>query len=180
MKRIALLLSLVMFSQVPLSKAEQAPQTTNVAGPTASATGNVTNSAVQVLQGPFPITTFGMGVSCPGPSISFSPFTTGNINNNTDPSTYQTNSLSTGLAISFTTPLNGSITETCLDAARAVIARNEAEADKARLDAELVRLLRCGEAIRNGVRFHPDSPYSVVCADVIVITPPSVTPSNNS
>ena len=57
----------------------EAPQNTNIAGPTASATGNVTNQAVQVLQGPYPITTFGMGVSCPGPALTIAPFVTGNL-----------------------------------------------------------------------------------------------------
>ena len=173
MKRVSLLLSLLFVSPA----LAESPSNTNIAGPTASATGNVTNSAVQVMQGPFPLTTFGMGVSCPGPSISVSPFSTGNINNNTDPSTYQSNSLSTGVAISFTTPLNGTITELCKESARAVIARNKAEADKARLDYELVRLLRCGEAMRAGIQFHPSSPYRVICADVVVInpTPPPVT-----
>ena len=156
--------------------AETAPQNTNIAGPSASATGNVTNSAVQVLQGPFPITNFGMGVSCPGPSLSVSPFVTGNLNNNTDPYTYQSNNLASGIAISFTTPLNGAITETCLEAARTTIARNQAEADKARLDFELVRLLKCGEAKKLGVNFHPNSPYASICADIVVVQPPPPPP----
>ena len=173
MKRFALLLSLVMFSQVPLSKAEQAPQNTNIAGPTASATGSVVNQAVQVLQGPYPVTNYGMGVACPGPAMTVAPFVTGNINNNTDPSTYQSNSGSVGFTIGFSTPLNGTLTELCKESARAVIARNQAEADKAALDYELVRLLRCGEAIRAGIQFHPESPYRVICADVVVVQPPA-------
>ena len=42
------------------------------------------------------------------------------------------------------------------------------KADKARLDFELVRLLKCGEAMKSGVMFHPESPYSKICADVVV------------
>ena len=174
MKRAALLLSLV-FSAPAFA---ESPQTTNIAGPSASATGNVTNQAVQVLQGPYPQTNFGMGVSCPGPALTIAPFVTGNLNNNTDPWTYQSNSASGGFTIGFSTPLNGSITETCLDAARAVIARNEAEADKARLDFELVRALRCGEMKRNGIHFHPNSPYAAICADIVVINT-SPEPNNN-
>ena len=166
MKKFILFMSLVMSSP---AFAEQAPQNTNIAGPSASATGNVTNQAVQVLQGPYPITTFGQGVSCPGPALTVAPFVTGNLNNNTDPFTYQSNSGSGGFTIGFSTPLNGSITETCLEAARTTIARNQAEADKARLDFELVRALRCGEMKRNGIHFHPDSPYAAICADIVVI-----------
>ena len=175
MKRLALLLSLLIASP---AVAEQAPQNTNIAGPTASATGNVTNQAVQVLQGPYPITTFGMGVSCPGPALTIAPFVTGNLNNNTDPWSYQSNSASAGFTVGFSTPLNGSITETCLEAARTTIARNQAEADKARLDFELVRALRCGEMKRNGIHFHPNSPYAAICADIVVINT-AVTPIND-
>ncbi len=175
MKRISLLLSLLIASP---AFAESAPQNTNIAGPTASATGNVTNQAVQVLQGPYPITTFGMGVSCPGPALTVAPFVTGNLNNNTDPYSYQSNSASGGFTIGFSTPLNGTITETCLEAARTTIARNQAEADKARLDFELVRALRCGEMKRNGIHFHPNSPYAAICADIVVINT-DVTQTNN-
>lgn len=175
MKRLSLLLSLLIASPVI---AEQAPQNTNIAGPSASATGNVTNQAVQVLQGPYPITTFGMGVSCPGPALTIAPFVTGNLNNSTDPFSYQSNSGSGGFTIGFSTPLNGSITETCLEAARTTIARNQAEADKARLDFELVRALRCGQMKKDGIHFHPSSPYAGICADIVVINTP-VTPTNN-
>jgi hypothetical protein len=177
MKRLALLLSLLIASP---AIAETAPQNTNIAGPTASATGNVTNQAVQVLQGPYPITTFGMGVSCPGPALTIAPFVTGNLNNNTDPWSYQSNSASGGFTVGFSTPLNGTITETCLEAARTTIARNQAEEAKARLDFELVRALRCGEMKRNGIHFHPNSPYAAICADIVVINNPVTTTQNET
>jgi len=122
-----------------------------------------------VLQGPYPITTFGAGVSCPGPALTIAPFITGNLNNNTDPYTFQSNSASGGFTIGFSTPLNGTITETCLEAARTTIARNQAETDKARLDFELVRAMRCGEMMKAGIQFHPSSPYRAICADIIVV-----------
>ena len=177
MKRLALLLSLLIASP---AIAETPPQNTNIAGPTASATGNVTNQAVQVLQGPYPITTFGQGVSCPGPALTIAPFVTGNLSNNTDPSSYQSNSGGAGFTIGFSTPLNGAITELCMEAARTTIARNAAEEAKARLDFELVRALRCGEMKRAGINFHPQSPYAPICADIIVVNANSSSVSNET
>ncbi len=166
MKRLSILLSLLFCSP---ALAETAPQNTNIAGPSASATGNVTNQAVQVLQGPYPLSTFGGGISCPGPAMTVAPFVTNGVNNSTDPGSYQTYSGGYGITIGFSTPLNGSITEECLEGARVWRERNQAEADKARLDFELVRALRCGEMKRNGIHFHPNSPYAAICSDIIVI-----------
>ena len=148
-----------------------APSNTNIAGPTAAATGNVTNQAVQVLQGPYAVNTYGAGVSCQGPTMSLSPFVMGNINGNQDPTTYQTQSANAGFSMGFNFPLDSSLTEICKARARVEIARQQAEADKARLDFELVRLLKCGEAIKNGISFHPDSPYAKICADIVVRYP---------
>jgi len=59
----------------------------------------------------------------------------------------------------------------CKARARVEIARQQAETDKARLDFELVRLLKCGEALKAGVSFHPESPYAKICSDVVVRYP---------
>ena len=148
--------------------AQQAPSNTNIAGPTASATGNVTNQAVQVLQGPYAVNTYGGGVSCQGPTMSIAPFVLGNMNGSKDPETYQSYTGNGGVSFGFNFPLDGSLTELCKARAKVEMARQQAETDKARLDFELVRLIKCGEAIKSGVRFHPDSPYSKICADVVV------------
>jgi len=148
-----------------------APSNTNIAGPTAAATGNVTNQAVQVLQGPYAVNTYGAGVSCQGPTMSMSPFVMGSLNGNQDPTTYQTQSANAGFNMGFNFPLDGSLTELCKARARVEIARQQAEADKARLDFELVRLLKCGEALKSGVSFHPESPYAKICSDVVVRYP---------
>jgi len=71
----------------------------------------------------------------------------------------------------FNIPLDGSLQKLCKDRAKVEISRQQAEADKARLDFELVRLLKCGEAYKGGVMFHPDSPYYKICADVVVKYP---------
>ena len=152
-------------------RAQQAPSNTNIAGPSASATGNVTNQAVQVLQGPYAMNTFGSGVSCQGPTMSLSPFVMGNLNGSKDPEAYQSHTGNAGFSMGFNFPLDGSLTEICKSRARVEISRQQAEADKARLDFELVRLLKCGEAYKAGVMFHPDSPYFKVCADIVVKYP---------
>jgi len=151
--------------------AQTAPSNTNIAGPSASATGNVTNQAVQVLQGPYAVNTYGAGVSCQGPTMSLSPFVMGNLNGDKDPETFQSHSANAGFSMGFNFPLDGGLTELCKARARVEIARQQAEADKARLDFELVRLLKCGEALKAGVSFHPQSPYSKICSDVVVRYP---------
>jgi len=149
----------------------EAPSNTNIAGPSASATGNVTNQAVQVLQGPFSVNTYGSGVSCQGPTLNLQTFGYNSLSNNTDPTSYQNNSFNGGVSAGFSLPLDGSFQELCKARVRTEITRQQAEADKARLDFELVRLLKCGEAIKSGISFHPQSPYAKICADVVVKYP---------
>ena len=158
--------------------AQTAPSNTNIAGPSASATGNVTNQAVQVLQGPYAVNTYGGGVSCQGPTMSLSPFVLGNLNGNKDPETYQSYTCNAGVSMGFNFPLDGGLTELCKERARTEIRRQQAETDKARLDFELVRLLKCGEAIKSGVTFHPESPYAKICADVVVRYPTPIAVTN--
>jgi len=166
--KVGLLISIISTGS---ALAQQAPSNTNIAGPSASATGNVTNQAVQVLQGPYAMNTYGGGVSCQGPTMSIAPFAFGNTNKSLDPETFQSFGGNAGLSLGFNFPLDGSLQEICKARARVEITRQQAEADKARLDFELVRLLKCGEAIKNGITFHPDSPYHKICADVVVRYP---------
>ena len=151
--------------------AQTAPSNTNIAGPSASATGNVTNQAVQVLQGPYAVNTYGSGVSCQGATFSISPFAMGSNNNSDDPETFTSRNGNFGISAGLNIPLDNSLMELCKKRAATEIERQKAEADKARLDFELVRLLKCGEAYKNGVSFHPDSPYYKICADVVVKYP---------
>ena len=115
--------------------------------------------------------TFGSGVSCQGPTMSLSPFVMGNLNGSKDPAVYQSHTGNAGFSMGFNFPLDGSMQELCKARARVEITRQQAESDKARLDFELVRLLKCGEAYKNGIMFHPDSPYFKICADVVVKYP---------
>jgi len=151
--------------------AQSAPSNTNIAGPSASATGNVTNQAVQVLQGPYALNTYGAGVSCQGATFSVSPFALKSGNQSDDPETFASRNDNYGISAGFNIPLDGGLMELCKARAKVEIERQKAEADKARLDFELVRLLKCGEAYKAGVMFHPDSPYYKICADVVVKYP---------
>jgi hypothetical protein len=152
-------------------RAQQAPSNTNIAGPSASATGNVTNQAVQVLQGPYAMNTYGGGVSCQGATFSFAPFIIGNGNASQDPEQFSSYSGNAGVSMGFNVPLDGSLQELCKSRVRVEISRQQAEADKARLDFELVRLLKCGEAKKSGIDFFPTSPYYKICADINVVVP---------
>ncbi len=165
---VSLLVSLCLPNKI---LAESAPQNTNIAGPSASATGNVTNQAIQTLNGPFPIATFGGGVSCPGPTLNITPFLTSNTNYSYDPGAYQSFSGGLGGSISISIPLDSQIQDLCKERAMVGIARQQIETDKARLDFELVRAIKCGELKKSGVHFHPQSPYAGICADIIVVQP---------
>ena len=126
---------------------------------------------MQVLQGPFAVNTYGAGVSCQGPTLNIQSFGYNKLNFNKDPQTYETGSFNGGLSLGISVPLDGSLQELCKARVRTEITRQQAEADKARLDFELVRLLKCGEAIKSGISFHPDSPYAKICADIVVKYP---------
>jgi hypothetical protein len=112
--------------------------------------------------------TYGGGVSCQGPTMSLSPFVLGNMNGSADPDAFRTHSGNVGISMGFNFPLDGGLTELCKERARTEIARQNAETAKARLDFELVRLLKCGEAIKSGVTFHQESPYAKICSDIVV------------
>jgi hypothetical protein len=168
---INLCLYAIISTGTAFAQSTPAPSNTNIAGPSASATGNVTNQAVQVLQGPYALNTYGGGVSCQGATFSFSPFAMGSSNNSDDPETFTSRNGNFGVSAGINIPLDNSLMELCKKRAATEIERQKAEADKARLDFELVRLLKCGEAIKNGITFHPDSPYYKVCADVVVRYP---------
>ena len=75
------------------------------------------------------------------------------------------------MTMGFSVPIDFKLQRLCKERAAVEIQRAQAEADKARLDYELVRMLRCGEAKKAGIYFRPDSPYAGVCADVVVGPP---------
>lgn len=100
-----------------------------------------------------------------------SPFLINSQNNSDDPETFASRNGNWGISAGINIPLDGNLMDLCRKRAATEIARQQVETDKARLDFELVRLLKCGEAYKNGIMFHPDSPYYKVCADVVVKYP---------
>jgi len=88
-----------------------------------------------------------------------------------DPETFASRNGNWGISAGLNIPLDGHLMNLCKKRAETEISRQQVETDKARLDFELVRLIKCGEAYKNGVMFHPDSPYFKVCADVVVKYP---------
>ena len=151
--------------------AQTAPTNTNIAGPSASATGAVTNQAVQVLQGPYAVNTYGGGTSCQAATFNIQTFAYGTQNYSEDPTNFSTQVINPGMTMGFSVPIDFKLQRLCKERAAVEIQRAQAEADKARLDYELVRMLRCGEAKKAGIYFRPDSPYAGVCADVVVGPP---------
>jgi hypothetical protein len=124
-----------------------------------------------VLQGPYALNTYGGGVSCQGATFSISPFLMHSGNNSDDPKSFASRNGNWGVSAGLNIPLDRNLMDLCRKRASTEIARQQAEADKARLDFELVRLLKCGEAIKSGISFHPDSPYYKICADIVVRYP---------
>jgi hypothetical protein len=92
-------------------------------------------------------------------------------NRSDDPESFASRNGNWGISAGINIPLDRDLMELCKKRASTEISRQQVETDKARLDFELIRLIKCGEAYKNGVMFHPDSPYYKVCADVVVKYP---------
>ena len=77
-------------------------------------------------------------------------------------------STSVGLSATLSLPLDGGLQERCKKAAETQIALQGQMLANKRLDFELARLKNCGQLMKEGIQFHPRSPYAKVCADVVV------------
>ena len=87
--------------------------------------------------------------------------------------TNQTDNYSLGLGLSATwsRPLDTELQELCKAAATTQTELNAQLLSNKRLDFELARLKNCGELMKAGIMFHPQSPYHKVCSDVVLINP---------
>ena len=84
-------------------------------------------------------------------------------------------SLGVGFSMTWSTPTDRNLQDLCKKAARANIKMMEQLTANKRLDFEIARLKNCGQLMKDGIQFHPKSPYYKVCADVVVNNPPGHT-----
>jgi hypothetical protein len=80
-------------------------------------------------------------------------------------------SFNVGLSGTLSVPLNRKFQRQCHEAAAQQIAMTTQAVANKRLDFEIARLKNCGELKKQGIMFHPKSPYYSVCADVVVTAP---------
>ena len=85
-----------------------------------------------------------------------------------------TQNINIGFSATFSIPLDKKAMAQCKEAVEIHNAyRMQLTANK-RLDFEIARLKNCGELKKQGIVFHPNSPYYSVCADVMLINPPGI------
>ena len=89
-------------------------------------------------------------------------------------------SLSAGFSMTWSTPLDKELQQQCKDAAAANIAYMLQNTANKRLDFEIARLKNCGNLMKEGIMFHPKSPYYSVCADVVVQNVNNIAPHAHS
>ena len=139
------------------ARAQTSDGTTIIANPQSSSTGSVTNSAVQINQGSYSTQGFSSGHYCNSGTVVFTPFYLGG-----DFHPQYTRSQNFGAQISFSVPLDGSITEICKELGLKKI-------QKERVDMLLTRMRECTNMYDKGYMIRPESPYSAICDDVVPI-----------
>ena len=82
--------------------------------------------------------------------------------------------LSLGVSATWSRPLDKTLQNLCKDAAATQIGLQKQLTANKRLDFEIARLKNCGELMKAGIMFHPQSPYAKVCADVVLTNPVGV------
>ena len=95
----------------------------------------------------------------PGQILYFKPVRTGQKSNQ---------NINLGFSATMSFSLNKEAQKKCMEAAQL---QNDMQGQliaNKRLDFELARLKNCGELMKSGITFHPNSPYASICADVVV------------
>jgi len=85
-------------------------------------------------------------------------------------------SINGGITAQISIPLDRSHIRTCRAAAEKQVQLMEASLADKRLNYEIARLRNCADLMKEGVIFHHKSPYSQICADVVLTNPPGVLP----
>ncbi len=137
-------------------------ETYNTAAPESTATGNVTNQAVQFQNNGAPSRQrYTNGVSCNGPTMTFSPFWLASENKPYDPESYS-RGWNYGAQLNFMVPMDYDTVRQCKSIAKRV-------EEKMRVDYELVRALKCAELMQKGFTLRPGSRVEHMCNDVVPI-----------
>ena len=84
--------------------------------------------------------------------------------------------ISVGVSATWSIPQDKKLQDQCKEAAATQIELQKQLTANKRLDFEIARLKNCGELKKQGIYFHPKSPYYKVCADVVVTNPGGVIP----
>ena len=77
-------------------------------------------------------------------------------------------SIGLGFSMTWSTPTDKKLQALCKEAAANQIELTKQLTANKRLDFEIARLKNCGNLLKEGIRFHPKSPYYKICADVVV------------
>ena len=108
----------------------------------------------------------------PGNVLFHRPIRTGQKNNY---------SINGGITATISIPLDRAHIRSCHKAAEKKVQLLEQELADKRLNYEIARIKNCGALLKDGISFHPSSPYQAICADVILKNPPGdLTPHTHS
>lgn len=89
-------------------------------------------------------------------------------------------SLGVGFSMTWSTPTDKKLQALCKEAAANQIELTKQLTANKRLDFEIARLKNCGQLIKEGISFHPKSPYYKICADVVVRDKTYITPHRHA
>ena len=85
-------------------------------------------------------------------------------------------SVNGGITATFSIPLDRKHVRACQRAAEKQVALLDAKLANERMVYEIKRLKNCADLMKDGVIFHPSSPYASICADVVLTNPPGTLP----
>ncbi len=80
--------------------------------------------------------------------------------------------LGVGFSMTWSRPMDKNLQKLCKDAAQTQVELQQQIISSKRLEFELARLRNCGSLAKEGIQFHPRSPYYKICADVLINNPP--------